>query len=152
MAERFSAPAACILLLIKDDGGKKKVLLHKRQNTGFADGLWDFSCSGHVEHGESMKKALVREAEEELGIEISLSSLNFFTFIHKRENKGDITYYNAYFYCDTYSGEPYICESEKCAALEWCDINELPSDLIDDRKQAFKAFLDGVHYVEYGWQ
>ena len=152
MTERFKVPSACILLLFKEIDGKKKVLLQRRQNTGFADGLWDFSCSGHVEHGESMVKAVIREAEEELGIGIFHDDVKFMLFVHKRENDIDLTYYNAYFACEVYIGEPHICESDKCSQLEWFDWEELPNDLIDDRKKAAQAISGGVHYVEFGWQ
>lgn len=152
MAERFKAPSASILMLMKQEGGKRKVLLQRRQNTGFADGLWDLSCSGHVEHGESMSQAIVREAREELGIEIDANSLSFVTFVHKRESESDLTYYNAYFACFNYLGEPRICENEKCSELKWFDLDDLPEDIIDDRRRAVEAFKSGVHYIEYGWQ
>ena len=58
---------AVILLWLRDSGERQEILLQRLQNTGYADGMWDFACSGHVELGESMKQALCREAEEELG-------------------------------------------------------------------------------------
>lgn len=152
MAERFKVPSASILLLIKEKNGRKKVLLQRRQNTGFADGMWDFSCSGHVEYGESMSQTAVREAREELGLTISTESISFITLVHKRENERDLTYYNAYFVCYKFEGEPHICERDKCSELKWFDIDDLPDDLIDDRKKAVQAFKNGVHYFEYGWE
>ena len=152
MVERFKTPSASILLLIKEVNGKKKVLLQRRQNTGFADGMWDFSCSGHIEYGESMSRAAIREAEEELGISIPADSISFFTLVHKREAQRDLTYYNAYFVCYDFIGEPHVCEKDKCSELKWFDIDDLPDDLIDDRKKAIQALISGVHYFEYGWQ
>lgn len=152
MAERFKVPSASILMLIKEENGSRKVLLQRRKNTGFGDGLWDLSCSGHVEHGESMSQAIVREAEEELGIIIDVRSLEFFVLVHKRESKIDLTYYNAYFVCHDFIGEPHICESDKCSELKWFDLNHLPQDILDDRKLAVDSFKNGVHYIEYGWQ
>ena len=70
MKERFLTPSAAIVMLLKDDGGATKVLLQRRQNTGFMDGKWDLSCSGHVEHGESISEAAAREAKEELGVTV----------------------------------------------------------------------------------
>lgn len=152
MCERFKVPSASILMLVKVVDGRKKVLFQRRHNTGFADGMWDLSCSGHVERGESMRQALVREAKEELGITVSLEALSFFALVHKHDEEEDITYYNAYFSCDTFEGEPQICEREKCSQLEWMDIDDLPKDLIEDRRLAVKAFKSGTHYFEYGWQ
>ena len=139
-------------MLLKYESGKAKVLLQRRQNTGFMDGKWDLSCSGHVEHGESMKVAAAREAEEELGVTVLPESLDFFVLIHKREKERDLTYYNAYFVCKEFAGDPYIAEPEKCSELKWFDLDSLPDDLINDRKEALRAYLNGVRYIEYGWE
>ena len=151
MKERFLVPSASIVMLIKRVDGKIKVLLQRRQNTGFMDGLWDLSSSGHVEHGESMSQAAAREVKEELGVTVSPDKLKFFAFVHKREKEWDLTYYNAYFVCTEFSGEPKICEPEKCSEIGWFDLDNLPDDLINDRKQAVKAYLSGDLYIEYGW-
>lgn len=151
MKEHFCVPSASIVMLLKNEDGKTKVLLQRRQNTGFMDGLWDLSCSGHVEHGESMSVAAAREAKEELGVTITPENLKFFALVHKREKEWDLTYYNAYFVCTEFDGEPTICEPVKCSELRWYDLDDLPEDLINDRKCAVKAYLEGVDYIEYGW-
>ncbi len=151
MKERFSTPSASIVMLVKNEDGKTKVLLQRRQNTGFMDGMWDLSCSGHVEHAESMSEAAAREAKEELGVTIPPDNLKFFVLVHKREKEWDLTYYNAYFVCKEFDGEPTICEPEKCYELKWFELDDLPDDLINDRKCAVKAYLEGVDYIEYGW-
>lgn len=138
-------------MLLRTDGGRKQVLLQRRQNTGFADGKWDFSYAGHVEHGENMKKTAVREAREELGIAIDESSLDFVATVHKREKQIDLTYINVYFSCIDFEGEPKICEPYKCSEIAWFDLDNLPDDLIDDRKEVAKAYKTGCHYIEYGW-
>ena len=50
-------------LLVEHDGA---ILLQRRRNTGFADGLWAL-VGGHMEHFEGVKEAMAREANEELG-------------------------------------------------------------------------------------
>ena len=47
----------------------EEILLGQRQNTGFADGSWHLP-SGHTEDGESATAALIREANEEIGVRI----------------------------------------------------------------------------------
>lgn len=131
--------------------GRKQVLLQRRRNTGFADGLWDFSFSGHAEHGESMTETAVREGKEELGLEIPRESLKFLAIVHKRERDNDITYINIYFTCEHFYGEPYIAEPFKCSQLAWFDIENLPVDLIDDRRKVFETVSGGGAYIEYGW-
>ena len=151
MSEPYLTPSAVILMLMRERGGKKQVLLQRRQNTGFADGLWDFSCAGHVEQGESMTSAAVREVKEELGVTVTAQNLQFAVLLHKCDKPFNLVYYNAYFVCTEFVGEPRIAEPEKCSELRWFDLDNLPDDLIDDRKCALKAYLDGVHYIEYGW-
>lgn len=148
--ERFKAPAGIVLILIREKGGKKQILLQKRQNTGFADGFWDFSCSGHVEEGESMSDAVLRECAEELGVFLKKEDIQHFCFIHKKDT--DCVYYYGYFVCERFLGEAKIMEPDKCSQLLWTDIDDLPQGVIPDRLKALKAYKDGVHYLEYGWE
>ena len=125
--------------------------MQRRQNTGFADGLWDFSFSGHVEHGESMTAAAVREGAEELGISLDGSDLKFMALVHKRERDIDLTYINAYFYCEIFKGCPEIKEPHKCSELSWFYIDELPADIIPDRLKVLQEVQKGCAFIEYGW-
>ena len=147
--ERFTAPAGVVLMLLKEAASKKQVLLQRRKNTGFADGLLDLSCSGHVEKDEVMSDAVLRECSEELGLSINKNDLNFVCFIHKRD--GDKIFYYGYFSCDKFIGEPKINESDKCSQLLWADLDDLPDEVIPDRVEAVKAYLNGIHFIEYGW-
>lgn len=150
--EVYKTPSAIILLLLRKVGDKTQVLLQRRQNTGFADGLWDFSCAGKVEIGETMTQTAVREAKEELGVTVAAENLQFAVLVHKCDKPCNLIYYNAYFICTDFIGEPKICEPEKCSQIRWFDIDNLPDGLIDDRKGALKAYLNGLHYIEYGWE
>jgi 8-oxo-dGTP pyrophosphatase MutT (NUDIX family) len=136
-------------MLVREINGKKQVLLQRRKNTGFADGLLDLSCSGHVEQGENMTQTVVRECKEELGLNLDIKNVHFVCLVHKKD--GEIVYYNGYFICNEFCGEPKIMEEGKCSQLLWADINNLPDDIIPDRLEVIKAYRQGVHYIEYGW-
>ena len=150
--EIYKTPSAIILILSRELNGKKQILLQRRQNTGFADGLWDFSCAGKVEKGETMTATAVREAREELGVEVAPDKIHFICLVHKRDESADLTYINAYFICSKFEGEPTVCEKEKCSELRWFDLDGLPDDLIDDRRQALNSYFNGINYIEYGWK
>ncbi len=147
--KRFEAPAGIVLMLLRKVNGRSQVLLQKRKNTGFADGFWDFSCSGHIEKDESMSDAVLRECREELGIELKKQDIRHFCFIHKKDT--DCIYYYGYFVCENFDGTPEIMEPEKCSQLLWADMDNLPDKVIPDRIAALKAFNEGIHYLEYGW-
>ena len=77
MSDRFMNPSAVMLLLTRIHDGNEEIIFQKRKNTGYCDGFYDLSASGHVDANESMKHAMCREAKEELGITINENDLDF---------------------------------------------------------------------------
>ncbi len=150
MKERYRTLSAVMLLLTKEENGKEQILLQKRKNTGYMDGHWDCSVSGHVEYMESMKMAMQRETKEELCIDIDIQDLEFVSLIHKI-NGVDTIYYNGYFKASKWKGEPRIGEPNKNEEIKWFDIHNLPENLVDDRKEAIKNYVQKIPYSEFGW-
>lgn len=150
MEKRFKNPSAVMLMLIKETNGEEEILLQKRKNTGYMDGYYDFSASGHVENMETMKMSIIREAKEELDIEIEMQDIEFITLIHKETN-GNI-YYNGYFKTTKWKGEPKINEPEKNEEIKWFKLSEIPENLVDDRKEAIENYKTKTPYSEYGWK
>ncbi|AMB94990.1 hypothetical protein HMPREF3090_02965 [Aerococcus sp. HMSC23C02] len=107
---------------------------------------WDL-ISGHVEAAESVRQAIVREAKEEIGIELDVDDLDFVLLSHNRINR-DTTYYNIFFTSQRFQGQPHILEPEKHDALDWFPLDDLPSPLVKDRKLALEALRTGQTYVE----
>ena len=56
MAEPFRAFSAVFTIITKSVAGNTQVLLHRRQNTGYQDGMLDIVASGHVDEGETAKE------------------------------------------------------------------------------------------------
>jgi len=62
-----------------------RVLLQKRSSSKVNHpSLWDVSVAGHVDAGESPATAAIREAREELGIEIAEEELRHIATIRER--------------------------------------------------------------------
>ena len=149
MGERFKSLSAVMLLLTRKTDNNEEILFQKRKNTGYCDGYYDLSASGHVDDNESMKRAMCREAKEELGIDIKEEDLEFVCIIHINFN-GRIDY-NGYFKTDRWCGEPIINEPEKNEELKWFNINNLPSNIVNDRMIAIQNYKSNIKYSEYGW-
>jgi 8-oxo-dGTP diphosphatase len=140
--ERFKIMGAVFLILIKDN----QVLLQRRYNTGYSDGLYALP-SGHIEAGEFGKEALIREIQEEIGIEINEKDLNFVHLLHFRKDKD---YMFLFFTCEKWQGEPKILEPEKSDALDWFPLDKLPENIIDYIPIVLKDYRNGVYYSEQG--
>lgn len=151
MSEHYKTYGGAVLFLMRETDGKQQILLQRRQNTGYADGLWDVSVSGHVEEGESLREALIREAKEELGISIAKEDVEFATLVHKTTDNS-VTYYNVFFRVVKWTGEPKIMEPEKCAEICWFLLDSLPQTLLEDRKAALENLRSGISYSEFGWE
>lgn len=151
MRDRFMTPSAVMPFILRERGGAREVLLHKRQNTGYGDGLWDCAGSGHVDAGESYRAAVVREIAEETGLVVQPGDVGFATLTHRHTAEDDVTYVNVFFTVERFAGEPAILEPHKCAALAWFPLEALPEDLLEDRRRALARYLGGVPFAEEGW-
>lgn len=151
MKERFLTKSAVILMLTRYKENEEEILLQKRMNTGYMDGYYDLSASGHVEKDEQMTKTLIRETKEELGIDISIKDIEFVTIMHTNSKDKQI-YYNGFFKATKYSGEITINEPTKCEELKWFKLNELPSNILPDRLQAIQNYINNIKYSEFGWE
>lgn len=63
---------------------RDRVLLTQRKAGGHLEGLWEFP-GGKADEGEDPRAALVRELDEELGIETTASDILDVTFHHYAE-------------------------------------------------------------------
>ncbi|WP_413452709.1 NUDIX domain-containing protein [Georgenia phoenicis] len=119
-------PAAYVLLLREETMGADSVLLQLRTGTGFMDGYWACGAAGHVEAGESVLEAAVREAHEELGVSLSLADLVPLTAMHRTQGTGLAIDERVDFFlaCRRWDGEPVLQEA-KAADLRWVRLDAL---------------------------
>lgn len=141
--KRFSFVVAVYLILIKDN----KILLQKRTGTNYMNGYYGVP-SGHVEMGEGCLNALVREAKEEIGIDINKDDL----ILKYTSNHASNREYMCLFYTtDKYNGKPKIIEPHKCTELEFYDLDNLPTNIVPELKKYLKDVADGKNYGEIGY-
>ena len=131
-----------IYLIIKNENGE--ILLQRRQGTKLWPGFLALPA-GHIDEGENAYEAVVREAKEELGIDISINNI-VDTFVVNRRNKSLMPYFDIYFEINGYIGDIKIIEPEKCRELVWADINNLPLDMIDFEIEAIKNNMEGIKF------
>ncbi len=146
----YATPSAVMLLLLRQVEGRTQILLQHRHGVQLLNDLWDTAATGHVEQDESMRQAVIREAREELGIEIDVADLRFSALGHVLIRPG-YSYYNGYFEALRWQGEPRIMEPDKCDQLRWFDVDDLPRDMIPERRAAVLNHFRGIRYHEVGF-
>ncbi len=137
-------PIAVYLLLVRGDS----ILMLRRCNTGFADGSYSM-IAGHVEAGENLKAAMIREAREEAGIDLSPTDLEVVGVIH---SMSDREYVNFFLKASEWSGEVTNMEPDKCDDLRWFDIANLPGNTVPYARQGVENYRNGVWFGSMGWE
>lgn len=146
MTHRFRlVPAVYVILRRRDHDGRREVLLQHRSGTGFMDDHWACGAAGHVEGGESVFAAAVREVAEELGVRIHEEDLRPLTVIHRRHDDDEPVNQRAdfYFACDTWSGEPKTHEPHKSSDLKWFHLDHLPEPVVPHEKVVLEGMRAG---------
>ena len=140
----FLAPVAVHLLLVQDG----KILMLRRYNTGYEDGNYSV-VAGHIDGGEQLKTAMIREAQEEAGITISPDDLTVVGVMHFREEEEYISFF---LHVSRYSGEVVNLEPDKCEDLSWFDIDDLPPNTIPYVRRAIQNYRNNVSFDSFGWK
>ena len=128
---KASFKGAIHIIIIKDN----KLLVQKRKGSKLWPGYYALPA-GHIDEGENQYDALVREAKEELGIDLNPKKIKN-SYVVLRRNYFEIDgkklepYIDYYFEINEYVGTPKIIEEDKCSELIWVDINKLPEPFIN---------------------
>jgi len=133
-----------VYLILRKEG---KVLLSLRQNTGYKDGTYSL-ISGHVEAHESAKQAMVREAEEEVGVLIQEEDLHFVHVVHRRSDRKNI---DIFFECSRWSGAVANIEPLKCGRLAYYSLESMPNNLNSSVENVLELLRSKQLYSEEGW-
>ncbi|MBT3230615.1 NUDIX domain-containing protein [Candidatus Uhrbacteria bacterium] len=111
-----------------------KLLLGQRKHCS-GEGSWGLP-GGHLEHGESMESAGLRELMEETGLQAD--SLTFVNIVNDR-SRGQ-HYIQTGFLANNISGEVGVMEPDRCECWEWFDVDLLPKNLFHGHEAQIEIF------------
>lgn len=116
-------PVDVFLILTSGQG----VLLGLREGTGYADGTWNLP-SGKLENEEDAVGGVLRESREEIGIALDRDDVQLVTTVHHRNAEGGarVGLFFAAAHDPQRHGDPVNAEPDKCAALAWYPLDDLP--------------------------
>jgi 8-oxo-dGTP diphosphatase len=129
-----------------------KILLTQRHNTGFQDGKYSFPA-GHLSGDEeTLKQAILREAKEEIGVEVNPADLQLVHVMHRKQSDPiNGRRVNLFFMANRWKGEPEIKEPDRCNDLQWFGFDNLPENIIPYIRQSIECFRNKIAYSEYGF-
>lgn len=123
------------------------VLLMRRANTGFFDGLFSLP-GGHVEAGESIRMAAIREMAEELDVCLTAPDLDLVGVVHRLSDTNRIDFFLR---ARRWLGEPRRAEPDKCDALGWYSPAALPVNTVAYIREALGCTCAEPWVMEQGW-
>ncbi len=140
---RFAVPVAVHLFLVRED----EVLLLRRANTGYEDGKYSV-IAGHLDGGETVIAAAVREAREEAGIALDPAEVRVVGVMHRRANDERIDFFVT---AEVWSGEIRNNEPHKCDQLDWFPIDAVPGNTIPYVRRAIENYRAGRWFESFGF-
>lgn len=141
---RFKLISAVHLFLLRDD----QILLLRRFNTGYEDGNYSV-VAGHLDGGEPVKTAMIREAREEVGIELSEETLEVVQVMHRLTDHERIDFF---LQATQWRGDIQNLEPHKCDDLAWYPLNHLPLNTIPYIRRAINNYHQKHWFDTYGWK
>lgn len=124
-------------------------LLLIRRRGDYGGGMWHLP-SGKLDAGESLPAAALREAAEEVGVCIEPAELGHATTVHVADS-GPVPRLGVFFEARRWTGEPYNREPDKCSAVEWFPLDNLPDNVIAYPLAGIRQYLDGNAFGLLGW-
>lgn len=122
-----------------------RILMGVRKNTGFSDGMYHLPA-GHLEDEETISAGAIREAREELGIDIDPGDLRLVHTMHQRSGCLSL-----FFEIEKWSGEITNAEPHKCELLDWLVPDRLPENVVAYARAALQLIQDGRNVGTFGW-
>ena len=139
-----------VYLVLVTDG---RLLMLRRANTGYRDGYYSLAA-GHLDGGDSRTAAMVREAREEIGVEIDPADLILAHVAHTPAEAGDrepLERIDFYFLLQGYRGPIHNNEPRKCDDLSWFDLADLPPKTIPKVQTDLEAISKSALLSEPDW-
>lgn len=140
---RATFPVTVHLFFIREN----KILLARRLNTGYRDGEYSVPA-GHLDGGETVMQAGMREAKEEVGLDLEENGMAISSVIHRLDGEERVDYFVQ---VQKWDGEPFNAEPDKCDDLRWVNFDELPENTIPYIRRAISNHLNGITFDEFGF-
>ncbi|MCL2092170.1 MAG: NUDIX domain-containing protein [Micrococcales bacterium] len=144
-AERTLLVAAAYVVLLRPATEGEAVLLLRRSGTGYRDGHWAV-VAGHVDPGESVVEAALRETQEEAGVRVAPDDLVPLTAVHRYWPGADQVEQriDMFFAARRWTGQPRLVEPDKADTIGWFPLGALPGPTVPHERLVLDALAVGA--------
>lgn len=125
-------------IVVKDDGGPKVLVTQHSKHLG-----WDFP-KGHVESGEAVEAAAIREVEEETGVIAEIvEKVGRSEYFYKEGTEK--VFKTVIYFLMKYVGEGVATTAEEVSAIVWLDPKDVEGRLtFKGSKEVWKAARERI--------
>ena len=149
-ATRFKLKVGVFALIMNHD----KVLLLRRFQTGSEDGMYVLPMGGH-DGNEPLTQTVIREAKEEVNITLKSEDLSVCHVMHRLHHmpQEELSFeqIDIIFSVKSYEGIIHNNEPDKCDALDFFPIADLPVNTAPFIKEILRSIHRGEFYSEFGF-
>ena len=115
--------------------GDVEILFQHRSEKVNNGGKWDVSAAGHMNYGETIAEAAIRESREEIGAEVVVEDLKYI-FTLRSDTKNLM---NHYFLCDwTGHEEDFHFDDEEVSEVKWISLDDFDEFFEENIKEPVK--------------
>ncbi|NCS97423.1 MAG: NUDIX domain-containing protein [Candidatus Pacebacteria bacterium] len=125
-----------------------KVLLLRRFKTGYMDGSYSVPA-GHVDGDESVRAAMLREIQEEVGVQLDEEDLTFAHVMHRNQKSEPYERIDFFFKTENFTAEVQNCEPNKCDQLAWFESSNPPENMVEYVVKALHNVTQKKYYSEH---
>ena len=146
LRQRFTLSLS-VFVIVRD---ADRILLLRRANTGWKDGLHSLPAGAH-DGNEPLAVAAARELREETGLVANPDDLRLVHLLHCAPTDGNGEWLGAFFLAEAWTGTPALAEPDKHDHIGWHGLAALPDTLIDYTRQGIELGLRGIPNSHDGW-
>jgi 8-oxo-dGTP diphosphatase len=133
------------VIVLKKINNVEHIMLHQRKGS-LGKNYWG-SGGGHIELGESLEAAALRELQEEAGTDLQIENVRFLGVVNFTELQPK-HYVDVSFAADWISGEPQNSSPEETTDWQWFSLTDLPAPLFPPVEKYLIAIKTGQTFFD----
>ena len=140
--------ASSIWFYRRTDSGSIEVLFqHRSELVDRNPGKWDLSAAGHMNYGESIVEAAIRETKEEIGVEVTEDDLRYICSFTGMAGKNML---NHHMICDrTGKEDDFHFDDQEVSEVAWVPLSELNQFIDQNCKDAVRDNIFARNTIKF---